>query len=151
MLKTIFAAAFKSKGKNLMSTSELTYVLSFDLKWFSHDKSRQIIELAKKKGILVEEGNFLKPNFDVNKVEVPVDFKPDIRKVFISSFFEKIAYEISEKTGKEFEEVVAMINKKQEKLGNLLDIDVVALIVAKENNIEVQEYVDEVWKTVFKD
>jgi len=55
MLRTVIAAAFKSKGRKSMSKSELTYVLSFDLKWFSHDKSRQIVELAIEKGLLSEE------------------------------------------------------------------------------------------------
>ncbi len=150
MLKTVIAAAFKSKGKKLMSTSELTYILSFDLKWFSHDKSRQVIELAKNQGLLVEEGGFLKPSFNVDEVEVPINFKPDPRRIFISTTFEKIVHEIAEKTGEEVEKIVARINKKQEKLGNLLDIDVVALIVAKECGMDINKYIEEVWKVVFK-
>ncbi|HID44044.1 MAG TPA: DUF2240 family protein, partial [Archaeoglobaceae archaeon] len=55
MLRTVIAAAFKSKGKKVISKSELNYVLSFDLKWFTHEKSRQVVDVAIEKGLLKEE------------------------------------------------------------------------------------------------
>jgi len=148
MLRTVIAAAFKSKGRKSMSKSELTYVLSFDLKWFSHDKSRQIVELAIEKGLLTEDGDNLMPAFDIDSVEVPVDFKPDLKKILSTSVFDEIVQEIADRSGKDIGEVVAMINRRQEELGNLLDVEVVALLIAKKYGVDVTKYVDKVWEEV---
>jgi len=154
MLRTVIAAAFKSKGRKSMSKPELTYVLSFDLKWFSHDKSRQIVELAIEKGLLSEEegggdgGGNLAPAFDVDSVEVPIDFKPDLKKILSTSVFDEIVQEIADRSGKDVGEVVAMINRRQEELGNLLDVEVVALLIAKRYGVDVSRYVDRVWEEV---
>ncbi len=148
MLRTVIAAAFKSKGKKSMSKSELTYVLSLDLKWFSHDKSRQIVELAIEKGLLSEDNGNLTPSFDVDGVEIPIDFKPDLRKILSTSVFDEIVQEIADKSGKDIGEVVAMINRRQEELGNLLDVEVVALLIAKKYGVDITKYVDKVWEEV---
>lgn len=148
MLRTVIAAAFKSKGRKSMSKSELTYVLSFDLKWFSHDKSRQVVELAIEKGLLTEDGDNLMPAFDIDSVEVPVDFKPDLKKILSTSVFDEIVQEIADRSGKDIGEVVAMINRRQEELGNLLDVEVVALLIAKKYGVDVTKYMDKVWEEV---
>ncbi len=50
---------------------------------------------------------------------------------------------ISEKTGKSAKEVLAEINRRHSEL-NLLAIEVVALIVAKEMNVDVSDLIDKV-------
>ncbi|RLI85889.1 MAG: DUF2240 domain-containing protein [Archaeoglobales archaeon] len=149
MLRTIIAAAFKGKGKRSMPKSELTYVLSFDFKWFSHDKSKQVVELAIKKGFLIEEGDSVKPAFDVSSIEVPIDFKPDLSRINSSTVFDEIVAEISGKTGKDTSEVISEINTQQEKLGNLVDAEVAALLVAKRYGLDISNYIDEVERELF--
>ncbi len=77
----------------------------------------------------------------------------DIESVLSSdedeNIVEKIIEEIAEKTGKSYQEVVSMINKRQEKLSNLLSFEVVALIVAKELGIDVSKYIEKVEEIVF--
>jgi len=135
MLKETIAAAFKSKGKFEMSRDELVMTLSFDLGWFSHEKAKRVVEMAIRRGLL--EGNEnLKPTFDVEEVEIPIDFKPTV------DVFDEIVREIAVKLGKSINEVVSMINKKQEELGNILSVEVVALIIAKSVGVDISKYID---------
>ncbi len=151
MLRKVIAAAFRGKGKRSMSKSELTYVLSFDFKWFSHDRSKQVVELAIKKGLLVEEGDSVRPAFDISSVEIPIDFKPDISRLNSSTIFDDIVSEVSEKTGKEVSEIIAEVNAIQERLGGLIDAEVAALLVAKRYDVDVTGYLDEVEKELFQE
>jgi|Deesub1362B_J571_1020462.scaffolds.fasta_scaffold02271_2 hypothetical protein len=148
MLKTVIAAAFKSKGVRKISKSELYYTLSFDLKWFTHEKSQQVVDIAIDKALLVEEDAMLKPTFRIEEVEIPFGFKPDLKRIIPSSPLDDIIWEICEKTGKDVSEVTAMINNLQNKLGDLLDAEVVALIIARSYGIDVNPYIDRVWKDV---
>ncbi|WP_457549584.1 DUF2240 family protein [Archaeoglobus sp.] len=56
---------------------------------------------------------------------------------------DKIINRIAEKTGKNAKEVLAEINKKHEEL-NLLAVEVVALIVAREKGVDISDLIDEV-------
>jgi len=149
MLRKVIAAAFKGKGKRSMSKSELTYVLSFDFKWFSHDKSKQAVELAIKKGLLAEEGDSVRPAFDTSSVEIPIDFKPDVSRLNSSTIFDDIVGEISEKTGKEVSEIIAEVNTLQERLGGLIDAEVAALLVARRYEVDVTRYLNKVENGIF--
>ena len=150
MLKKVIAAAFKSKGKECMREAELIYTLSLDLGWFSHDVAKKVVELAIEKGIIQKEDDNLVPTFNINEIEIPIDFKPDLAKIFTTSIFDLLIQEIAEKTGKSVNEVISIINKRQEELGNLLSVEVVALIVAKEYGIDISEYIQDVEKELFK-
>lgn len=150
MLKKVIAAAFKSKGKDYMKESELIYTLSLDLGWFSHDVAKKVVELAIEKGIVQKKDDNLVPTFNVNEVEIPIDFKPDLAKIFATSIFDLLIQEIAERTGKSVNEVISIINKRQEELGNLLSVEVVALIVAKEFGIDISEYIQDVENELFK-
>ncbi len=60
---------------------------------------------------------------------------------------DRIISRIAEKTGKNAREVLSEINKKHEEL-NLLAVEVVALIVAREKGVNVSDLIDEVEKEV---
>ncbi|MDI9646729.1 MAG: DUF2240 family protein [Archaeoglobales archaeon] len=53
---------------------------------------------------------------------------------------------ISEKTGKSFQEIISEINAKQEKMGNLLSFEIVAVIFAKESGVKISDLLDEIEK-----
>ncbi len=148
MLRMVIAAAFRAKGRKSMSRSELTYFMSFDLKWFSHDMSRRVVERAIEKGLLIEEGDKLTPAFDVSTVEIPVDFKPDSGVLDKPSVFEEIVEEIMAKTGMSRNEVISEINDFQGRLEGLVDAEVVALLVARMYGLDISGYIEEVEKAV---
>jgi len=147
MMKKVIAAAFKSKGKKKMKKNELIYTMSFDLNWFSHEASKKVVEKAENEGLL--SGNDeVEPAFDFENIEVSPDFKPNLRELLSRSLADRLVEELAELLGKSYQEVVSIINKKQEEMGNLLSFEVVALLVAKENGLEISKFIEEVEKTV---
>jgi len=60
---------------------------------------------------------------------------------------DRIISRIAEKTGKNAKEVLSEINKKHEEL-NLLAVEVVALIVAREKGADISDLIDDVEKKV---
>ena len=150
MLKKTIASAFKLKGKSEMEKSELTYTLSFDLKFFSHETSKKVVELAERRGVIKVEGGIVKPNFNLSEIKIDDSFKPDIQKLFNNGLFDKIVRDICDKKGKEFPEIIKIINKKQMELGNILDVEVVPLIVAAEEGIDIEIYLKEVEDEVLR-
>ncbi len=148
MLKETIASAFRSKGKGAMKKSELILTLALDLGWFSYDDAKRVVELALERGLL-EGDDVVRPTFDLDDVEIPIDFKPDPSKIFSDRpVFERIVQEVAEKTGKNVGEVIAMVNREQEELGNLLSVEVVALIIAKRVGVDITKYIDDVERTV---
>jgi len=149
MLAQTIAAAFKSRGKRKMTKSDLTYILSFDFKWFSHSLSKRVVEEAIKNGLLTFSEGKLEPTFDLKTIDIPVDFKPDIKKIFSFSIFDELVEMISEKTGVDRQDVVSAINKKQESFSALLSAEVVALLYAKETGIDILPFIERLWDEVF--
>ena len=149
MLSQIIATAFKSKGKRRMTKSDLTYVLSFDFKWFSHSMSKRVVEEAIKNGLLTFNEGKLEPTFDLKKVEVPLDFKPDVKRIFKFSIFDELVDLISEKLEKNKPEVVAEINRMQERFSELLSAEVIALLYAKSLGLDVRPYIEKLWDEIF--
>jgi len=130
-----------------MTMSELVYTLSLDLKWFSHEISKKVVERALDMGIIVKENGDVLPAFDLNEISIPPNFKPDIRKVLSSSVFDEVVADISFKIGKTVPEVIAEINQLQEKFNYMLEIEVVALILAKKHGIDISPYLKRIRKS----
>jgi hypothetical protein len=149
MMRKVIAGAFKSRGKRKMKRSELIYTMSFDLNWFTHETSKRVVERAEEEG-LIEGGEEVTPTFDLESVIVPPDFKPDARKLISKDPIDSLIDEISDRTGMNYQEVVSMINERQERVSNLLSFEVVALIVAKEHGVDIRKYLDVVEKSIFQ-
>ncbi|WP_456368547.1 DUF2240 family protein [Geoglobus sp.] len=151
MLKETIASAFRAKGKRSMDRKEITYTLSFDLKYFSHETSKRVVEVAEKKGLLKQTEEGLEPSFDVNEVEISPDFKPDVGRIFQEeTVFDRIVEKISSTTGKSKPEIIREVNRKQLDLGNVLDVEVVALIYGLEQGVEVKEFIPDVKREIFQ-
>jgi hypothetical protein len=148
MLSQVIAAAFRGKGKKRMTKSDLTYVLSFDFKWFSHGMAKRVVEEAIKVGLLTFSEGKLEPTFDLKRVEVPIDFRPDVRKIFNFSIFDEVIELISERLEMEKSEVVAEINRMQEVFSDLLSAEVCAIIYAKSIGLDVGPYIQRFWDEI---
>jgi hypothetical protein len=79
---------------------------------------------------------------DTGGVEMDISFDLEYIKSD-ENVLDVIIRRISEKTGKSAKEVLAEINRRHSEL-NLLAIEVVALIVAKEMNVDVSDLIDKV-------
>ena len=144
------SAPFKLKGKRKMPVSEFIFTLSLDLKWFSPDQARVVLEKAVKRGLLKQTDDTLEPVFDIDSVSVPPDYTPDFRKIVEVSPFDIIIDRIMAKTGKERREIVAEINRKYDEYGGMLEVSVIALIMAKELGIEISDVIGDICNYVFE-
>ena len=78
-------------------------------------------------------------------MEIPVNFHPcrDVLKEGVEqSTFSIILDDVARATGQKKREIVAKVNKMQERLG--VDVEVAALAIAKDSGIDVSKYVDKV-------
>ncbi|WP_400260058.1 DUF2240 family protein [Candidatus Methanomassiliicoccus intestinalis] len=150
-LETCIAALFKRKGKSVITDNEFVFAVSLDYRWFTPKEAQDLLELALKRGLLVRSDDFLKPAFDPKDQDIPMSFRPS--KDILSakpeeelSLFAKLLKDISTQSGIKKRDVVARINKIQEKIG--VDVEVAALLMAKEVGINPDVYFEEVWKEV---
>jgi hypothetical protein len=149
-LETCLAMLFKRKGKNVLSEKEFVFAASMDYRWFTPKEAQSLLDIGIKKRLLERTDGFVKPSFAYKDLGAPVNFKPskDILKepAEPETTFARIINAISRGTGQKKRDIVARINKVQERLG--VDAEVAALAVARENGIDIAEFVDEVRKEV---
>jgi len=132
---------FIRKGKDALKDTEFILALSLDLKWFNPEQAKIILNDAQKSGLLIREGEFVHPSFDISKIEIPSGWKPVI--VENKTIFDRIIDRIIHGTGIEKRKVIAMINKKQEEFAKQVSIEVSAILIAVENGVMVDDLIDE--------
>lgn len=148
-IKKIISFIFKRIGKNQIKKTDFYLSLSVDLKWFSPDKAKELMDFALKNKLLIEKNNILEPNFKINEISLPFKYQPKITSfdskklindneqeiievkdiIFKKNNFDKIK---ENEINKRIEEIC--INKK-------LYSNTVSLLVFKELNIELSEYI----------
>lgn len=151
--ENIIAFLFKRSGKEQISHSEFYLTLSLDLNWFTPDTAKQFVEMAIKKKYLSKIKDTLKPTFDVNQIKVPVGFQPsktvfeekksEERKEVLRTILERI----TEKTGlseKDLWEKIKSIAKDK----NITN-EVAALLVGKEYEVPLEDFLDEIEEKLF--
>ncbi|HVO77268.1 MAG TPA: DUF2240 family protein [Methanomassiliicoccales archaeon] len=144
-LETCLALLFKRKGKNVLTEKEFVFSASMDFRWLSPKEAQQLLELGVKKGLLESKDGFVKPTFQYKEMEIPVNFHPckDVLKEGVEqSMFSQILDDIARTTGQKRREIVAKVNKLQERLS--VDVEVAALAIAKDSGVDVSKYVDRV-------
>lgn len=132
---------FKRKGKDALKDMDFILALSLDLKWFNPEQAKTILSDAQNSGLLIREGEFVHPSFDISKIEIPSGWKPVI--VENKTIFDRIIDRIIHGTGIEKRKVIAMINKKQEEFAKQVSIEVSAILIAVENGVMVDDLIDE--------
>lgn len=137
---------FKMKGKDVLKESELVLALSIDLNWFPPDQAKKITSSAEKAGLLKRDGDLIRPAFDLNSIQIPAGFRPDPQVLEEKSLFDRIIERMIAGSGMEKRKVIALINKKQEELSRLVEIDVSAILVALEHGISVDDLIEEKYK-----
>lgn len=142
-LRKTIAQVFRHKGKDSIDEKEFKLTVSMGLKWFSPNEALDLLRTAVKAGVLKRRGKRYRPTFDVDAEEIPLDFRPSERVLRVpeTPLFSKVVDAIVEATGQERTVVVSKINKKQEKLN--IDVRVVALMVAREADIDISPFVEE--------
>lgn len=133
-LETCLALLFRRKGKNVLTEKELVFSASMDFRWFTPKEAQKLLELGLKKGLLTKTDGFVRPNFEYKKIEIPGTYRPS-QKALVdepedASLFARILDAISATSNWKKREIVARINRIQERLG--VDIEVASLALAQE-------------------
>jgi len=154
----IITFLFKRSGKSKLSFSDLYLTLSMDLNWFTPEDAKDFVNLALKQKLLTKKGELIQPNFDYDKIVVPVGFYP-AKMVFEEKEAERheeerdvvkaIVGRIVEKIGLEAQNVIEKI-KDIEKERNITS-EVAALLVGKEYDVSVEDCFENVEDKIFRE
>ncbi len=149
-LETCLGVLFKRKGKNVMTETEFMLTVSFDYRWFTPKEAQTLLDISIKRGLLVRTEEYLRPNFDVKDVEASLSFRPS--KDVLSgdkeevSLFAQLIQLISDKGKLKKRDAVARVNRTQERLG--VDVEVAAVLVARDLGADVAPFLDQVRKEI---
>jgi hypothetical protein len=155
--KIVLAFIYKRTGKEVLSFSEMYLTISMNLNWCSPIEAKNFIKNCIEKNLLLEEKEFLKPNFKPDDINIPVGFKPS------TDFFEKRKNEkIDEKKLETNQNLISEIAKKSDKAIEEINeeiktlsteknlfFDVAALIYAEEFDIDLKGYIKKIEESVF--
>lgn len=149
-LETSLAVLFKRKGKNVLTETELIMSVSLDFRWFTPREAQTFLDIAIKRGLLTRTEEFLKPSFDYKDIDAPLSFRPS-KDVLTGdreelSLFAQLIQSIADKGGLKKRDAVARVNRTQERLG--VDVEVAAVLVAKDLGVDVAPYLEQVKKEI---
>lgn len=164
-LKRVVSAPFKKNLVASLPEKDFEFSLAFDLKWFSPKIASEVKSRALDAGLLSLKNGALSPGFEVESVKLPHAYKPpdgflEIKEKPEKSgkssagrqkediSFEQILDFVSADTGLNRQRLVAEINSMQDRLSYLVDIRIVALIVAKKFGCDIDGVIGKVSKAV---
>ena len=153
----IITFLYKRSGKSKLNFSYLYLTLSMDLNWFTPDGAKDFVNFALKQKLLAKKGDLIQPNFDYNKIVVPVGFYP-AKKVFEvkkaekkeevkEDLLAKMTKRIIEKSDLNEKEVV----KKIKEIGKEknINLEVAALLIGKDYDISFEDFFEEIENKIF--
>jgi hypothetical protein len=149
ILQQTIASLFKRKGSESINQKALELLVSMELRWFDPTEAKKIIEYSKKTGLLTENSDGLKPNFDVSSIQIPIGFRPpkDLMNELEQdqdSIFMQIVNQICLSTGMDETEVIADINSKQAQMEGYVTLEVIAILYAKQHEVDVDKFTEQV-------
>jgi len=146
MSELIYAVAqpFKVKGRRKLGIKEFIFTLTLDLKWFNPKDAKALVQIGVENELLKQEGESLIACFNPAQVNPPIDFKPTAKLLTTSkqTLFERILDQIIIQTGMNKRELIAAINKNQDELSKLVEINVSALIVGIEHGADLKNLIE---------
>ncbi|MCR3883636.1 MAG: DUF2240 family protein [Methanothrix sp.] len=143
----LVATPFKKRDKKRLKISDFVFALSLDLKWGSPDKVRALLQEAADEGLVRIEGDYVFAAFDDAQAEVPVGFKPSKEE----DLFDRTVRLVVSETGMGRKEVISMVNERQDSLQGVVNLDAVALVVAREMGIDVRDLAQEAYRNLIEE
>ncbi|MDD3041444.1 MAG: DUF2240 family protein [Methanosarcinaceae archaeon] len=169
-LKRVVSAPFKKNLVSSLSGKDFELSLAFDFKWFSPRVASKVRERGLAAGFLNLEGELLVPAFDLDGTRLPQAFRPSegfegglerplpgdsgnadpLSEASAGAIsVENIINFIAGNAGLNKQAVVSEINSMQDRLSYLVDIRIVALIVAGKMGCSVEDLHGRVSEAVF--
>jgi len=147
-LKTLVAFVFRRSGKEKMNEKDFYMMLSFELGWLTPGEGLKVIERAVEEHLMERKNGELHPTFDPKGEEIPLGFTfsremlGEMEKDLLTRIRSKMVNE-----GKMGEKrVEAEIRRTAERLH--VYPEVAALVVARKNNMEIEEFTEETKKFI---
>ena len=137
-LVRVLAFAFQRRGVQVMERTKLLAILAFDLRWFSPDPAKRIIQRAVKAGLLQEQGDAVKLAFEATGVEIPLNFKPSESLADEDGPIDMPAAAPRPPPAAPLA-VDYAASQERARRGGLVGLDVAALIVARRGGKDVRE------------
>ncbi len=148
-LETAIARAFKLRGKSRLNRTELVFAMAYELKWFTPEQCKDVLDAALRQGLLKEANGKLVPTFSVKNAEIPPDFKPSPGILEGKCLLDRVL-DLLATAGIDRKTALEMAGKKQEEYGGLITPETAALIIAREKKMDIEPYVDEAYGQILK-
>lgn len=150
-LKTALAAPFYHSRVQKLGKSELIYYYVFDRRWMDREQVDLLIHRGVEQQLLGTDGEMFYPLFDLAEVQIPIGYKPSSSIFDAHDCFEQLLNRITSHTRQEPEKIIAHMNQViSERFDGNLRIEAALVIVAKENNIGVNDLLDSLKQEVLK-
>ncbi|KAA0001157.1 MAG: hypothetical protein DRN21_02630 [Thermoplasmata archaeon] len=142
-LKTLVAFVFQRSGKEKMKEKDFYMLLSFELGWLTPGEGLKVIEKAIEENLMERENGELRPTFDHKSEEIPLGFtfNREMLGEMEGDLFTRICAKIVNDGGTGEKKVRGEIQRMAERLH--VYPEVAALVVARKNNIDIGEFMDE--------
>ena len=154
----IIAFLFKRSGKTELKESDIYLPLSIELGWFSSQQAHDFVKRALKQKLLIKKGGLITPNFDVEKINIPVGFYPSgtsfepgdriVTEEKQEDILDMIVRFIVEKTGQDERSIIAKIREIESEKSVLPEV--AALVVAKEYGVDAEDFFERVENILFR-
>jgi len=153
------AAFFRNKGKNMVTEKEFVMGISMDLRWMRPGEAKELLASLITEGHLKDDGQHIRPAFDVHEIDVPLGFKPsadilrmkrdNVKKEAAGPPAGDILAELMEKAGSiglKKKDFIVSVNAVQKRMN--VDIEIAALIMLRENGADISEYLGRVGNVI---
>lgn len=77
-LARTIAFAYRRKGLGAMPGGDLRLMLAYDMRWFAPEDAKRVVQRGIDLGLLRDEAGSLRPTFDVQAIEIPLNFRPSV-------------------------------------------------------------------------
>ncbi len=144
------ALLYKKKGTSSLSEKDFVFAASIDYRWLTPKGAQKLLDVGLESNLLKSDDGMISPTFDYKSSDIPAEFKPTLDMIRAKAIPKGILFQIADKISKgsdrSTQDVIAIINKKQEALD--IDIEVAALIVANSMNIDISDILPDVDKEI---
>jgi hypothetical protein len=156
-LRTAAAAFFQGKGKNVVTEKEFTMDISMKLRWMQPSEAERLLPLFLSEGVLKKDGEYLRPAFDVNGIDVPFGYRPPAGLLMRTAAAPRTdatrpadllgeLFAAAERGGMKKKDIMVAANAVQKKIN--VDIEIAVLLMLKENGIDISDHIGKAYATI---
>lgn len=148
-LKQTIAVIFRRKGKTSITEKEFVFSASIDMRWFTPKSAQKLLDMALQMKLLSKSNGELTPNFNLDEVEVPLEFKPteDILDVRVEDLLSRLLTKLQE-SRLDRKELAARMNALQAMYG--IEPEAAALVLGNDVGVDLKEYIPSVEEEIAK-